>query len=154
MTVCTNRLLRSKKGFFGLRTLARFWTLILRFPEKSCSCRSTLSCQQAEDVNSNPTRTRFLIYQPQPIRSRVKPEIKTISLAFKETFIKKKLSFTHPQSHQLRTAIFIQCVLFDVLHQSQKPCHSLRISIFLWRPARLKLDSFSKSKREPGPNRT
>ena len=61
------------------------------------------------------------------------------------------MSFTHPQQHQLQTAIFIQGVLFALFQQSRKPYQSLKIFILLRRPARLKPDNFSKSKLEPGP---
>ena len=64
------------------------------------------------------------------------------------------MSFTHPQSLQLQTAIFIPGVLFALFQQSQKLYHALKISILLRRVARLKPDSFSKSKPEPGSNPT
>ena len=62
------------------------------------------------------------------------------------------MSFTHPQSHQLQTTIFIQDVLFALFHQSRKPYDSLKISILLRHLARLKPDSFSSSNPELGPS--
>ena len=120
------------------------------------------SCQRAEDIDIEPDSTRTRFFQPEPdpnpnpyssaSLSRFKPEIIIISLNFKEISIKKKMSFVRPQSHQLRTVIFIQDVLIVVFHQLRKLYHLLKISILLRRPAGLKPDNFSKSKADPGPN--
>ena len=64
----------------------------------------------------------------------------------------RSFTFTHPQSHQLRTTKFKPGVLLASFQQSRKPYHSLKISTSLRRPARLKPDNFSKSKPEPGSN--
>ena len=58
------------------------------------------ACQRAEDAEPDPNlifqaRNRIRIYQP--IRVRFKPEIKKIAVSFVEIFMKKKMSFTHPQ---------------------------------------------------------
>ena len=82
--------------------------------------------------------------------------MKNNTLTFEELLTQKKMSFTHSQSYQLRTAMFIQGVLFasGLLQQLRKPHHTQKISILLRRPARLKPDNFSKSKPDPGPNPT
>ena len=86
----------------------------------------------------NPTRARIFFYPP--VRTRFKTEIKNITLNFEKFLIKRKWVLPvdphSTQSHQLRTATFL--------------CSQERgISIFFRRPARLKHDSFSKSKPEP-----
>ena len=97
-------------------------------------------------------RTRILIYHL--VWARFKPQIKNITINFEETLMKKKMSFTHPQSHQLRITIFMQGVFFALSHQSRKPYRLLKISISLLCPSRLKPDNFSKWKLEPGQNPT
>ena len=92
------------------------------------------SCQRAENVEPDPHQ--FFKTEPDPnvnpnlsVSKIPKPEIKKSSLNFEEILM-KKMSFTHPQSHQFVTAIFLQGVLFALLQQSRKPYHSLKISIF------------------------
>ena len=71
------------------------------------------SCQRAEDVALSSTQTRFF----KPVREPNTNPNSSASLGpihpqnqtsdFEEILIKRKTSFTHPQPHQLRTAIFI-----------------------------------------------
>ena len=65
--------------------------------------------------------------------------------AFPNKLKKKENEFYLYQSHQLRTAMFIQSAIAKFLY------HSLKISILLRHPAQSKPDNFLKSKPEPGP---
>ena len=94
--------------------------------------KSVQSCQRTEDVKTGPTRIRSFKPEPELELSQSEPDLnpksKNITLNFAEILIKKKMSFIHLQSHQLRTAIFI--LLYDITTRWFDLYETKSISVF------------------------